>query len=209
MEQQIQELVVRRIQYIEYVRRVHSGSLYWLNSVHLSRDDIEAMHYDNNAAQHLFCLGASLPHMIVSNTTQQSYLRSFLALMKEFETFSSAETTKHRLSGVGRFFRAKTKNDKSEESSAPVEFTHLTIYRLPFVPDMYETFGSVCAILVDAYSKILELPGKAPDSYEMLLRLDERVKRGVLDAFVKDVDAMSKNVVRDEAMKIESLLVNI
>lgn len=149
--------------------------------------------------------------MIVSNSNQVNYLKAFLALMKEYETFSSAETTKHRLSGVGRrFFRTKSKNDKIEEnSSAPLEFTHLTIYRLPFVPDMYETFGSVCAILVDAYSKILELPGKGPESYDLLVKLDERIKRGVLDAFVKDVDMMSKNVVRDEALKIESLLTNI
>lgn len=127
------------------------------------------------------------------------------------------------------------------------EFSHLTIYHMPFSPDMYETFQTLCEVLIEAYRKIysfLSLPpplsliseetysnyfstnpnevphnfsstnsflktnGASHDSYDLLLKIDEHIKKFIISPSVRGIDMMSKSLIYEETKKLENILIH-
>lgn len=105
------------------------------------------------------------------------------------------------------------------------EFPHLIICHLPFTPDMYETFMTLCEVLIEAYRRIntfLQIPNTATqitsnnnnlvvashESYNILLKVDDHVKRYIIGPTVRGIDMLSKSVIYDETKRLDGILIH-
>lgn len=95
------------------------------------------------------------------------------------------------------------------------DFHHLTLYQLPFVPDVYETFLSLCEILIECYKQIhtlIQQEGHTSmqaqqESYELLVKIDDKIKKQFISPTVKDIDSLSRSLLYEETTKLDSLLI--
>ena len=95
------------------------------------------------------------------------------------------------------------------------DFHHLTLYQLPFVPDVYETFLSLCEILIQCYKQIhtlIQQEGHTSmqaqqESYELLVKIDDKIKKQFISPTVKDIDSLSRSLLYEETTKLDSLLI--
>lgn len=81
-------------------------------------------------------------------------------------------------------------------------YLYLSTPALPFEPDYYETFSTLCDVLIDAYQRVLGLVG-APDScnqlvYEAFMKADTKVKKVVVTGVVKEFEEACKAAVKRE-----------
>lgn len=105
------------------------------------------------------------------------------------------------------------------------EFPHLMICHLPFTPDMYETFMTLCEALIEAYRRIntfLQIPNTATkitsnnnnlvvashESYNILLKVDDHVKRYIIGPTVRGIDMLSKSAIYDETKRLDGILIH-
>ncbi|CAN6638304.1 hypothetical protein TRVA0_017S00254 [Trichomonascus vanleenenianus] len=278
----IQDIVEKRVASLEYLRKVHGGTICWLNTVQIAKKDFDGLYWDDHRQQpplnalHFFYLGGSIPSIYGHDgQTLTEYLKAFLNVLKEYEILigSNESTPKNKIAGVGRrLFKSRlksadhsaaygsmitssssvsiiTSNDMKAKSTAlslshhhnnlhnsspasqqshlsPLssnaalppsiqvagghEFSYLAVYHLPFIPDVYETFLSLCEALIDAYKHIRDFIRAGPvhhDSYELLLKVDDKLRKYVISPTVKDIDALSRSLIYEETTKLDGLLI--
>lgn len=97
-------------------------------------------------------------------------------------------------------------------SSQFQDFQHLKIYHLPFLPDVYETFVSLCETLIIAFKYIGTLLEAAPsatiqESYDLLCKVDDKLRKYVITPTVKDIDTLSRSLIYEETTKLDGLLI--
>ena len=82
------------------------------------------------------------------------------------------------------------------------EYTHLLTPSLPFDPDFYETFATLCDVLIDCYNRIMSLAASpkecGPLVAEMFTKADARVRRIIVQGIVKEFEDSSRAGVRGE-----------
>ena len=82
------------------------------------------------------------------------------------------------------------------------EYTHLLTPSLPFDPDFYETFATLCDVLIDCYTRIMSLVGSpkecSPAVAEMFTKADARVRKIIVQGVVKEFEESSRGGVRSE-----------
>jgi hypothetical protein len=86
------------------------------------------------------------------------------------------------------------------------EYSYLLTPSLPFEPDFFETFATLCDVLIDTYARFLQLvPGArectAPVA-ELFTKADAKVRRLLVQGVVKDFEEHSKSHVRSEMANI-------
>lgn len=87
----------------------------------------------------------------------------------------------------------------------------LTVYHLPFTPDLHETFLSLCDMLIAAYRQVYNynnLRDATAETWEAIQAVDELVKRDFIDTTVRDMDMLSKSLVYEETKRLDGLLIN-
>ena len=76
------------------------------------------------------------------------------------------------------------------------EYAHLLPPSLPFDPDFYETFATLCDVLIDTYTRILNLLGGpancSPTVGEMFAKADARMRKVIVSGVVKDFEEGSR-----------------
>uniref|UniRef100_A0A060T977 ARAD1C41712p n=1 Tax=Blastobotrys adeninivorans TaxID=409370 RepID=A0A060T977_BLAAD len=90
------------------------------------------------------------------------------------------------------------------------DFIYLKVFHLPFVPDVYETFLSLCETLTSVYRKLWHLVGSgpvSPEHHEIICKIDDKIRRHLINPTIKDVDALSRNVIYEETTRLDSLLI--
>ncbi|RGB37126.1 hypothetical protein C1646_622285 [Rhizophagus diaphanus] len=148
------ELVQKRITTFTYLKQAHEGRIHWFNTVCLSKEDL-GMVYENvrmkKRTGNFFILGASLAP-ILDITNPQDYVKALNVMLQEFEY----HTNEHAKQKMKMFFR-KSKIVKDEDSSFQEtgEYTYLFVPNVPFDLDYFQTFYTLCDILVDVYNKLL------------------------------------------------------
>ena len=85
----------------------------------------------------------------------------------------------------------------SEQELLPgEEYTHLLTPSLPFDPDFFETFATLCDVLIDCYTRILGLlPSPAmcpPGTGELFAKADARLRRIIVSGIVKEFEDASR-----------------
>lgn len=82
------------------------------------------------------------------------------------------------------------------------EYTHLLTPSLPFDPDFYETFATLCDVLIDCYTKLMSLVGTprecSPFVAEMFTKADARVRKIIVQGVVKEFEDCSRSGVKSE-----------
>ncbi|CAG8499516.1 26322_t:CDS:2, partial [Racocetra persica] len=148
------ELVQKRITTFSYLKRVHEGRIHWFNTVCLSKEDLGMM-YENvrmkKRTGNFFILGCSLASILdISNP--QDYVKALNVMLQEFEY----HTNDHSKQKMKIFFR-KSKITKHDDSSFQEsgEYTYLFVPNIPFDLDYFQTFYTLCDMLVEVYNKLL------------------------------------------------------
>ncbi|TVY17664.1 hypothetical protein LARI1_G002847 [Lachnellula arida] len=82
------------------------------------------------------------------------------------------------------------------------EYTHLLTPSLPFDPDFYETFATLCDVLIDCYTKLMSLVASpkecSPIVAEMFTKADARVRKIIVQGVVKEFEDSSRAGVKSE-----------
>lgn len=82
------------------------------------------------------------------------------------------------------------------------EYTHLLTPSLPFDPDFYETFATLCDVLIDCYTKTMSLVASprecSPVVAEMFTKADARVRKIIIQGVVKEFEDSSRAGVKNE-----------
>jgi hypothetical protein len=82
------------------------------------------------------------------------------------------------------------------------EYTHLLTPSLPFDPDFYETFATLCDVLIDCYTRLMGLVASpkecGPLVAEAFTKADARVRKIIVQGVVKEFEDESRKGVRTE-----------
>lgn len=82
------------------------------------------------------------------------------------------------------------------------EYTHLLTPSLPFDPDFYETFATLCDVLIDCYTRLMSLVSGprdcSPYIAEMFSKADSRVRKILVQGVVKEFEDSSRAGVKGE-----------
>ncbi|EPS34118.1 hypothetical protein PDE_09080 [Penicillium oxalicum 114-2] len=256
--QQIHDMSAKRISTLNYLRKALEGRVYWFNTVHFSRTDINRLPYFEprklaRRAVNYLLLGISLPLILDVNTSPLEYLKALNALLLEFEAFqqihppdgtSSSSLARARIPQMfKRAAHAGTKtrrassateiglpmqtSDPSDLKSAAAnstssaaasvisfaltessdllpgeEYTYLLTPSLPFEPDFFETFATLCDVLIDCYSRITALvPSPSVCTVtlgEAFSKADAKLRKIMVAGAVREFEDASRNGVKNE-----------
>ena len=85
----------------------------------------------------------------------------------------------------------------SEQELLPgEEYTYMLTPSLPFDPDFFETFATLCDVLIDCYTRILGLISSpamcAPGTGELFAKADARLRKVIVSGIVKEFEDASR-----------------
>ena len=91
----------------------------------------------------------------------------------------------------------------SEQDLLPgEEYTHLLTPSLPFDPDFFETFATLCEVLIDCYTRILNLiPSPAmcaPGTGEIFAKADAKLRKIIVSGIIKEFEDESRKGAKSE-----------
>lgn len=82
------------------------------------------------------------------------------------------------------------------------EYTHLLTPSLPFDPDFFETFATLCDVLIDCYTKVMSLINSpeacGPGVGDLFAKADARVRKIILAGVVREFEDASRSGARAE-----------
>ncbi|KAK5663062.1 hypothetical protein OQA88_6478 [Cercophora sp. LCS_1] len=86
------------------------------------------------------------------------------------------------------------------------EYTHLLTPSLPFDPDFFETFATLCDVLIDTYTRLLvlmptprECSGNVADLFS---KVDARVRKILIQNIIKEFEDTSRAGVKSEVANV-------
>ena len=90
------------------------------------------------------------------------------------------------------------------------EYTLLLTPSLPFEPDFFETFATLCDVLIDAYTRVLTLiptPREctAPVA-ELFAKADSKIKKIIIQGVVKEFEDNSRQQIKAEVGNITKVV---
>jgi hypothetical protein len=90
------------------------------------------------------------------------------------------------------------------------EYTFLLTPSLPFDPDFYETFATLCDVLIDCYTKLMTLISSPrdcnPNVAEMFTKADGRVRKIIVQGMVKEFEDSSRSGVKSEVAGVAKVV---
>lgn len=86
------------------------------------------------------------------------------------------------------------------------EYSHLLTPSLPFDPDFFETFATLCDVLIDTYTRLLSLVATprecAGNIAELFTKADTRVRKIIIQGVIKEFEDTSRAGVKSEVANI-------
>jgi hypothetical protein len=90
------------------------------------------------------------------------------------------------------------------------EYTYLLTPSLPFDPDFYETFATLCDVLIDCYTRLMGLIASpkdcGPHIAEMFTKADARIRKIIVQGVVKEFEESSRGGVKSEVAGIGTVV---
>lgn len=90
------------------------------------------------------------------------------------------------------------------------EYTYLVTPSLPFDPDFFETFTTLCDVLIDCYTRIMSLiPSPlmcAPGVGEMFAKADARLRKIIVTGIVKEFEESSRSGAKSEMASVSKVV---
>lgn len=82
------------------------------------------------------------------------------------------------------------------------EYTHLMTPHLPFEPDFFETFSTLCDALIDCYTKVMSLVNGpeacSPGVGELFMKADTKIRKIIVAGVVREFEDASRSGVKQE-----------
>ena len=82
------------------------------------------------------------------------------------------------------------------------EYTHLLTPSLPFDPDFFETFATLCEVLIDCYTRITSLVSSpalcSPAIVEGFTKADARLRKVIVAGIAKEFEDASRSGIKNE-----------
>ena len=102
----------------------------------------------------------------------------------------------------------------SEQDLLPgEEYTHLLTPSLPFEPDYFETFATLCDVLIDCYTRIMNLVPSpsmcAPGVGEIFTKADAKLRKIIVNGIVKEFEEASRSGARAEISGIQRIVLGV
>lgn len=92
------------------------------------------------------------------------------------------------------------------------EYIHLLTPSLPFDPDFFETFATLCDVLIDFYTRLLGLlptPRECtPPVAELFTKADSRVRKIIIQGVVKEFEDSSRAGVKTEVANVGKVVLS-
>ncbi|ROV99565.1 hypothetical protein VPNG_07703 [Cytospora leucostoma] len=90
-------------------------------------------------------------------------------------------------------------------------YVHLLTPSLPFDPDFFETFATLCDVLIDAYSRLLSLLSTPRDCNaavaELFTKADARIRKIIVQGIVKEFEDSSRTGVKSEVANVGKIVI--
>lgn len=90
------------------------------------------------------------------------------------------------------------------------EYTHLLTPSLPFDPDFFETFTTLCDVLIDCYTRIMSLVPSplmcAPGVGEIFAKADARLRKIIVTGLVKEFEEASRSGAKSEIASVSKVV---
>ncbi|RDI85377.1 hypothetical protein Vi05172_g4782 [Venturia inaequalis] len=183
-------------------------------------------------ATNYLLLGFSLPTILDLNSqTPTEYLRALNALLVEFEQYQTLHPpegptgTSLSRARIPHMFKRTTGKNRRASSAADLmtggqidettflpgandaihnqeQYTHLLTPSLPFDPDFFETFATLCDVLIDCYTKVSQLIN-SPDACvggvgDLFAKADARVRKVIVQGVVREFEERCREGVKSE-----------
>ena len=99
----------------------------------------------------------------------------------------------------------------SEQELLPgEEYTHLLTPSLPFDPDFFETFTTLCDVLIDCYTRIMSLvPSPAecsPGLGDIFAKADGRLRKVIITGIIKEFEEASRSGAKGELAGVSKVV---
>ncbi|KAI9746965.1 MAG: hypothetical protein M1815_004795 [Lichina confinis] len=82
------------------------------------------------------------------------------------------------------------------------DYTYLSTPFLPFDPDFHETFATVCDVLIDCYTRVINVASSpvvcTPAVADMFSKVDGKIRKIVIGGIIKDFEDTSRSSIRAE-----------
>ncbi|KAE9962943.1 hypothetical protein BLS_009865 [Venturia inaequalis] len=183
-------------------------------------------------ATNYLLLGFSLPTILDLNSqTPTEYLRALNALLVEFEQYQTLHPpegptgTSLSRARIPHMFKRTTGKNRRASSAADLmtggqidettflpgandaihnqeQYTHLLTPSLPFDPDFFETFATLCDVLIDCYTKVSQLIN-SPEACvggvgDLFAKADARVRKVIVQGVVREFEERCREGVKSE-----------
>ncbi|OJJ49510.1 hypothetical protein ASPZODRAFT_149040 [Penicilliopsis zonata CBS 506.65] len=266
--QHIHDMAAKRVSTLDYLRKAHEGRVYWFNTVHFSKTDLNRMPYFeakklSRRAINYMLLGLSLPPILDVNSTPFEYLRALNALLLEFEAFQqvhppdgTSSSTLARTRIPQMFKRATHAGNKTRRASSATEiglpmqtsdpsdlktmsgniassastaasvisfpqtdssellpgeeYSYLLTPSLPFEPDFFETFATLCDVLIDCYTRLVTLvstPAICTVALgEMFSKADAKLRKVMVAGVVREFGEISRASAKNEIASVSRVV---
>lgn len=91
------------------------------------------------------------------------------------------------------------------------EYAHLLTPSLPFDPDFFETFATLCDVLIDAYTRLLSLVASPRDCTpavgELFTKADAKVRKILVQGVVKEFEDSSRAGIKTEVANVGKVVI--
>ncbi|ESA42693.1 hypothetical protein NCU04290 [Neurospora crassa OR74A] len=152
-----------------------------------------------------------------STSTDKTTSTSSSGIPSSTSAVSTApSTTASTIAGAPSSGQAAQPTTSSANSPAPIsfspaeqtellpgeEYTHLLTPNLPFDPDFFETFATLCDVLIDTYTRLLSLvptPSQCNGTVaELFTKADAKIRKIIVQGVIKEFEEQSRAGVRAE-----------
>ncbi|CAG8445465.1 5687_t:CDS:2 [Dentiscutata erythropus] len=108
---------------------------------------------------------------------------------------------------LGLELQQKSKITKHEDSSFQEgEYTYLFVPNIPFDLDYFQTFYTLCDMLVEVYNKLLGANNIVATNFiESVLKVDGKFKK-IISQVSKEVDTLARNNLKEELRIIDPII---
>ncbi|KAH6983385.1 hypothetical protein BKA56DRAFT_519615 [Ilyonectria sp. MPI-CAGE-AT-0026] len=169
-----------------------------LNTLLSEFDSFQQLHSDSTTAASL--TRARLPSMFRRQGGKSRRSTSAADMHPMLDEFSAVPAAGAPTPSVMNFAASETDLLPGEE------YTYLLTPSLPFDPDYFETFATLCDVLIDCYTRFLTLVPSprectAPVA-ELFGKADSRVRKLIVQGFVREFEDHSRTLIKSEVASI-------
>jgi len=183
----IEHLVRKRIESWKYLKRAHEGSVFWMNVVFLTKEDISNYYTDpkvlQKRAEEWFCLGIPNGAPILTAISQ---------LWDEYESHYGYITAIQKMMKV---------TQKAEE------IEYLTTPNIPSTLDYFQIVYAFFDLLVHIYQKFMAPSEKtvSKEFYALISKVDNRFKQYIIAPISKDLNAVGLHIIKTQLCSVENI----